>query len=106
MPATARALSANLTVVSPTDSGFVVLFPADSAAAPLVGLINFSQGQTRSNNAILSLARPVPQSSIPALRPALEELMALFCQEPPRIVERAFSTEEGCIEKGLYCHAR
>ncbi len=56
MPATARALSANLTVVSPTDSGYVVLFPADSAA-PLASLINFSQGQTRSNNAILSLAR-------------------------------------------------
>jgi hypothetical protein len=56
IPATARAVSANLTVVTPTNTGFVLLFPAD-AAAPLVSLINFSTGQTRSNNALVTLAR-------------------------------------------------
>jgi hypothetical protein len=56
IPASARALSANLTVTGPTGSGNVVLFPAD-AAAPVASLLNFSTGQTRSNNALLTLAR-------------------------------------------------
>ena len=55
-PASARAISVNLTVVSPTNTGYVVLFPTD-AAPPLASLINFSPGQTRSNNALLTLAR-------------------------------------------------
>jgi hypothetical protein len=56
IPASARALSVNLTVTAPTNGGNLVLYPSD-AAVPLASLINFSSGQTRSNNALLTLAR-------------------------------------------------
>ncbi|HWM90446.1 MAG TPA: hypothetical protein VN493_06730 [Thermoanaerobaculia bacterium] len=55
IPAGARALAANITVVSPTASGTVALFPGNYPA-PGTSTINYLPGATRSNNAILPLS--------------------------------------------------
>jgi hypothetical protein len=55
IPATARALSVNVTVVSPPAAGFVQIYPRDQAP-PLASTVNFSAGPTRANNAIVALA--------------------------------------------------
>jgi PKD repeat protein len=55
IPASARALSVNVTVVSPTGDGFVTLYPGNYPA-PAASTINFGAGQTRTNNAVLPLA--------------------------------------------------
>ncbi len=55
IPATAVALSLNVTAVSPTGNGYLTLFPADRLQ-PAIATVNFSTGQTRSNNTILLLA--------------------------------------------------
>jgi hypothetical protein len=54
IPATARALSVNVTVVSPTAPGHLTFFPT-GGAAPVTSTVNFGLGQTRANNAILTL---------------------------------------------------
>jgi PKD repeat protein len=55
IPATAKALSINVTVVSPTGSGFISVFPGNYPV-PVASTINFSAGQTRTNNAILPIS--------------------------------------------------
>jgi len=55
IPATAKALSVNLTAVAPTGSGFISLFPGNYPT-PAISTINFSSGQTRTNNAIMPLS--------------------------------------------------
>lgn len=55
IPAGARAVSLNLAVTQPTASGNVRLYPA-GAAVPTVSAINYSAGQTRSNNAVVGLS--------------------------------------------------
>jgi len=55
IPALASAISANVTVVSPTAAGFIALYPGNYPNPP-VSTINFSANQIRSNNAILPLA--------------------------------------------------
>jgi len=55
IPANAKALSVNITVVSPTSDGFISLFPGNYPV-PLASTINFGAGQTRTNNAILPLS--------------------------------------------------
>ena len=60
LPATAKALSANMTVTGPTAPGFLTLYPADAPAAPLASNINFRAGETRANNAVLPLAANDP----------------------------------------------
>ncbi|HEV7518964.1 MAG TPA: VCBS repeat-containing protein [Thermoanaerobaculia bacterium] len=65
LPATAKALSLNITVVSPTGSGFVSFSP--NCQPPLVSTLNFSPGQTRTNNAIL----PVDGSGILTASPSV-----------------------------------
>ena len=55
IPATAKAVAVNLTVVQPTSSGRLTLYPGD-AAMPPTSTINFQAGDTRANNALLSLA--------------------------------------------------
>ncbi|MEA2694098.1 MAG: xanthomonalisin, partial [Acidobacteriota bacterium] len=55
VPATARALSVNVTVVGPMAAGDLRLFPADQST-PNATTLNFAAGQTRTNNAILGLA--------------------------------------------------
>jgi Tol biopolymer transport system component len=55
IPAAARAVAANITVIQPTGQGHLTLHPGD-LAAPLTSTINFIAGSTRANNALLPLA--------------------------------------------------
>jgi hypothetical protein len=55
LPASAKAVSFNVTLVAPTSSGYAVLFPG-GAAVPLASTINFGAGQVQANNAVLALA--------------------------------------------------
>lgn len=55
VPGTAKALSINVTVVGPTASGFVTLWPAD-LPEPATSTINFQAATTRANNAVATLA--------------------------------------------------
>ena len=54
IPATARSLSVNVAVTQPSSIGHLTVYP-DGTALPLVSTVNFSAGQTRSGNAILTL---------------------------------------------------
>lgn len=54
IPATAKAVAVNLTVVNPGSSGHLQIFPADEAGTA-TSAINFRAGVTRANNAILML---------------------------------------------------
>jgi hypothetical protein len=54
IPSTAKAVSINLTVTQATAAGNVRLYPADQSVAT-VASINYAAGQTRANNAIVSL---------------------------------------------------
>jgi hypothetical protein len=54
VPATARAVSVNVTVVGPTAGGDLRLYAGGSL--PLVSAINFGKSQTRANNAVSSLS--------------------------------------------------
>jgi hypothetical protein len=55
VPATAKAVSINLTAVSPTGGGRIVLYPG-GAPVPPTSALNFVAGVNRSNNAIVVLA--------------------------------------------------
>ena len=57
IPATAKAVSANVTVTGSTAAGNLVAFPADLAQAPGTNTLSFGDGQTRANNAMLLFAR-------------------------------------------------
>jgi hypothetical protein len=54
IPLTAKAVSINVTVTSPTAMGDLRLFPGGTGQ-PLVSTINYRAGQTRANNAIVAL---------------------------------------------------
>jgi hypothetical protein len=54
IPATAKAVSLNVTVVSPTAGGHLRLY-ASGAARPGTSSINYTANQTRANNAVVSL---------------------------------------------------
>ena len=54
IPASAKALSVNVTVVSPAAAGDLRIYPSD-LPVPLTSTINFGAGQTRTNNAIITL---------------------------------------------------
>jgi glucose/arabinose dehydrogenase len=54
VPSGARAVAANLTVTGPTDPGHLVVLPAGGALTDS-SAINFRAGQTRANNAVLTL---------------------------------------------------
>jgi len=54
IPSTAKGVAVNLTVVEPPVAGHLVAFPSGSAV-PDTSVLNFSQGRTRANNAILTL---------------------------------------------------
>jgi hypothetical protein len=54
IPATANAVSLNVTVVSPTAGGHLRLYASD-APRPGPSSINYASGQTRANNALVSL---------------------------------------------------
>lgn len=55
VPAGARAIAANLTVVAPPAAGDFRLFPGN-AQAPAASALNFGAGQTRANSTLLMLA--------------------------------------------------
>jgi hypothetical protein len=55
VPSTAQSVVLNVTVVSPTGSGHISLWPAD-LPTPSTSVINFATGQTRGNNVIVGLA--------------------------------------------------
>jgi hypothetical protein len=55
IPASARAVTLNLTVTGPTAAGNLRLYPADQAL-PSTSTLNYSSGQTRANNAIVGLS--------------------------------------------------
>jgi hypothetical protein len=57
IPATAAAVSANVTVTAPTAAGNLVAFPTDLSQAPGTNTLSFGAGQTRANNAVLLLGR-------------------------------------------------
>ena len=67
LPATARAISGNLTVTGASVPGYVVIFAGD--AAPLASTINYRAGQTRANNVIVDLT-PVGSVSIGSGQPS------------------------------------
>jgi uncharacterized repeat protein (TIGR01451 family) len=54
IPATAKAVSFNVTITGPTSPGHISLYPGGTTL-PLVSTMNFSPGQTRANNAIIVL---------------------------------------------------
>jgi hypothetical protein len=54
VPPTAKSISINATVVQPTSSGYLTLYPGGTAT-PLASTINFGPGQIRANNAIVPL---------------------------------------------------
>lgn len=54
VPTSAIALSVNVTITEPGAAGDLRLFPA-GLPLPLVSTINFQAGQTRANNAVVSL---------------------------------------------------
>jgi hypothetical protein len=56
IPSTALAVSVNLTAVQAAAVGYLTLFPGDATGPPLASSLNFTAGQTRANNAIVSLA--------------------------------------------------
>ena len=54
IPATAKAVSFNVTVTGPSSPGHVSLYPGGTTL-PLVSTMNFRPGDTRANNAIIPL---------------------------------------------------
>ena len=52
----AEAVSFNVTAVSPSSPGHLVLYPNANAAPPPTSILNFVHGQVRANNAISALA--------------------------------------------------
>jgi hypothetical protein len=55
VPSTAKAISANLTVVNPAGAGDVVVFPSGTGI-PNASSISFRAGRTRANNAQVALS--------------------------------------------------
>ena len=55
IPASARALSVNVTVTQPEASGTFVLYRGDLGSVPEASTISFPAGRTRANNSILAL---------------------------------------------------
>jgi hypothetical protein len=54
VPTTAKAVSLNVTVVTPSQGGHLRLF-ASGTSRPATSSINYASGQTRANNAVVSL---------------------------------------------------
>jgi hypothetical protein len=56
LPDTAKAVSLNVTVVSPSNGGNVAAYPGDGPV-PTSSVINFNAGQTIANNCVIGLSR-------------------------------------------------
>jgi titin len=70
VPATARAVSVNLTVTESGGQGHLTLYPAGSPIPP-VSTINYGPGQTRANNAIVTLG-PVGELTVRCVQTQLQ----------------------------------
>jgi hypothetical protein len=55
IPAGAKAIAANVTVVNPAGGGYLTLYPSASAI-PATSTINYRAAKTRANNAVLPLS--------------------------------------------------
>ncbi len=55
VPADARSVSLNVTVVTPTSSGHLTVYPGGTGA-PATSTVNFTAGQTRGNNAVIGVS--------------------------------------------------
>jgi hypothetical protein len=55
IPSDAVTVSVNITVVSPTGSGHITVF-SGNASVPATSTLNYGNGQTRANNAVLLLS--------------------------------------------------
>jgi glucose/arabinose dehydrogenase len=55
VPASARAISVNVTITQPEAAGDLRIYPAGTTLPPTT-VINFRQGQTRGNNAVIALS--------------------------------------------------
>jgi hypothetical protein len=55
VPASAKALSVNITVTGSTSNGSLVLYRSDLAGAPLARMIAYSANQTRASNSVIAL---------------------------------------------------
>jgi hypothetical protein len=56
IPAGAKSVSANLTIVGPQSGGMLTVYPGDQPLLPLASDISFNAGEVRANNAMLGLA--------------------------------------------------
>jgi hypothetical protein len=56
VPATAKAVSLNVTVVAATSGGFFTIYPGDHLAAPVTSTVSFGVGQTRATNVVVALS--------------------------------------------------
>ncbi len=56
IPATAKALSVNLTAVSAAVAGNLVVYPGNEVTPPLASSLNFPATRARGNNAVIELA--------------------------------------------------
>jgi streptogramin lyase len=54
IPPSARAISANVTVVGAATPGYITIYPGGTSI-PLVSALNYRAGQVRANNAVVSL---------------------------------------------------
>ena len=64
IPATAKAVTINATIVGPTSPGWLVLWPSD-AAAPVVSTLNFVAGEPAiANGAIVPVDADAPGSGL------------------------------------------
>jgi uncharacterized repeat protein (TIGR01451 family) len=66
IPATAKALSVNVTVTQGTTYGHVLIFSSGPPAPVVSSTTNYAPGQTRGNNAIVAVNRDVDLSVIVA----------------------------------------
>lgn len=56
VPATAKAVALCISITEPAAPGNLALYAADLASPPLASAVNFSAGQTRTNEAIVTLS--------------------------------------------------
>jgi len=55
VPYGAKAVSVNVTVVGPSASGWLTLFPTTTSIVPPTSTLNYQAGKTRANNAIVAV---------------------------------------------------
>ena len=67
IPASARAVAANVTAVLPAGQGHVTLFPGTAATAPPTSTVSFAAGQVRASNAILPLGTDGTIAALPVM---------------------------------------